>query len=367
MSERSFLPLARPCVGAAEVDAVARVIASRHLAMGPETAALEREVSDLLGGAEVAAVSSGGTALLCALAALEVGPGDEVVVPAFAFPAAAQAAAWLGAVPVAADVDPVTMAVTPSTVALVCGPRTRAVVVVHPFGVSAPVEAVQDAVGVLPVVEDAACSLGGATPGGGPSGTVGPLGCFSLHPRKLATAGEGGLVTGRPEFLARVRRLRDYGRTGTGPGDAFGEVGLNFRMSDLAASVARVQVGALANSLARRAHLAGRYREALSRVPGVRLQGDGGASGRVWQSLVVCLDRDAAPVRVALNAAGVGAGIAAHALTQQSFMQRLGAGVGGCVVAETLARCTLALPLFDEMDDRDVEVVADVLDSVMRS
>lgn len=367
MSERSFLPLARPCVGAVEVDALARVIASRHLAMGPETAALEREVSVLLGGGQVAAVSSGGTALLCALAALDVGPGDEVVVPAFTFPAAAQAAAWLGAVPVAADVDPGTMAVTPFSVAQACGTRTRAVVVVHPFGLSAPVEAVQEAVGALPVVEDAACSLGGMTSGGRSSGTVGVLGCFSLHPRKLATAGEGGLVTGSPDHLARVRRLRDYGRTGTGPGDAFGEIGLNFRLSDVAAAVARVQVGALATSLTRRAHLASRYRQALARIPGVRLQGEDVVSGRVWQSLVVCLDRDSAPVRIALNAAGVGAGIAAHALTQQSFMQRFGAGRFACPVAETLARSTLALPLFDEMDDRDVEVVADVLDSVMRA
>ncbi len=368
MSERPFLPLARPCVGDAEANAVARVIATRHLAMGPETAALEREVSALLGNADVAAVSSGGSALLCALAALDIGPGDEVVVPAFTFPAAAQAILWLGATPVAADVDPDTMAVSPRTALAACGPRTRAVLVVHPFGLSAPVEAIQEAVAPLPVIEDAACSLGGTTPGGRPSGTAGILGCFSLHPRKLATAGEGGLITGAPERIARIRRLRDYGRTGSGPGDAFSEVGLNFRMSDIAAAIARVQVAALPRSLARRKHLAGRYLSLLTGVLGVSVQGfeiiDG---GRVWQSLVVRLDREVEPVRAALNAVGIGTGIAAHALTEQTFFRKMRPDTPACPVAQDLARTTLALPLFDEMVDADVSRVVEALDGVLRS
>jgi perosamine synthetase len=367
MSERPFLPLARPRVGDAEATALARVLASRHLAMGPETAALEGEVSNLLGGVEVAAVSSGGAALLCALAALDLRPGDEVVVPAFTFPAAAQATLWLGATPVAADVDPDTMAVTPATVAAACGPRTRAIVVVHPFGLAAPVAAIRDEVGPLPLIEDAACALGGMTVSGQAVGTIGDLGCFSLHPRKLATSGEGGLVTGRPDRLARVRRLRDYGRTGSGPDDAFGEVGLNFRMSDLSAAVARVQVAALPESLARRETLARTYRTRLADVPGARVQGGAQESmGRVWQSLVVRLDREAAPVREALVASGVGAGIAAHALTRQTFFRRGQPGAPACPVAEALARTTLALPLFDEMADADAAHVVEVLDGLMR-
>lgn len=368
MSDRPFLPLARPRVGEAEATALARVLASRHLAMGPETTALEREVGDLLGGVEVAAVSSGGTGLLCALATLDLRPGDEVVVPAFTFPAAAQAAAWLGATPVAADVDPDTMAVTPATIAAVCGPRTRVVVVVHPFGLAAPVDAIRGEVGPLPIIEDAACALGGMTASGQAVGTVGDMGCFSLHPRKLATSGEGGLVTGRPDRLALVRRLRDYGRTGSGPDDAFGEVGLNFRLSDIAAAVARAQVATLPDSLARREALAAAYRARLGDVPGVRVQGRPHESaGRVWQSLVVLLDRDATPVRAALVASGVGAGIAAHALTRQTFFRKRQPNAPGCPVAEELARTTLALPLFDEMEDADVAHVVDVLGRVMRS
>lgn len=366
MSERPFLPLARPRVGDAEATAVARVLASRHLAMGPETAALEGEVGDLLGGAPVAAVSSGGTALLCALATLDLHPGDEVVVPAFTFPAAAQATLWLGAVPVAADVDPDTMAVTPVTVAAACGSRTRAVVVVHPFGLAAPVDAIRNGMDPLPIVEDGACALGGRTASGRAIGTVGDLGCFSLHPRKLATSGEGGLVTGRPDRMERVRRLRDYGRTGSGPDDAFGEPGLNFRLSDLAAAVARVQVEALPDSLVRREVLATVYRTRLADVPGVRVQ-DPGTPGRVWQSLVVRLDRDAGPVRAALVAAGIGAGIAAHALTRQTFFRREQPDAPACPVAEELARTTLALPLFDEMAAAEVAHVVDVLDRVMRT
>ena len=276
------IPLARPRVGSEELEAVARVLASRHLARGPEAAALERDVAALLGVGEVLAVSSGGAALLLALKALGVGPGDEVVVPAFTFPAAAQAAWWLGATPVPADVSDQTLAVDAATVGARIGPATRAVVVAHAFGIPADVEAVVAAAGTVPGIEDAACSLGGTTPSGRPSGTVGAFGCFSLHPRKLATSGEGGLVVAAGASARAVRLLHDYGRTGAGFGDVFGGVGLNFRLSDVAAAVARVQVARLADSLARRGRLAARYLAALDGVPGVGVPAGARRPGNAW-------------------------------------------------------------------------------------
>jgi dTDP-4-amino-4,6-dideoxygalactose transaminase len=331
-------------------------------------AALEREVAAMLDGAPVAAVSSGGAALLVAFKALALGPGDEVVVPAFAFPAAAQAAAWLGALPVAADVDPETFAATPETVAAVLTPATRAVVLVHAFGIPGDAEALSASCldyGLF-LVEDAACSLGGRTLSGRPSGTVGTLGCYSLHPRKVATTGEGGLVTGSPDMLDRVRSLRDYGRTGVGPGDIFSDVGLNFRMSDLAASIGRVQAGRITASRNGRATLVARYIDGLSGLPGVQIPAGWDLPGQTWQSFVVRILGDANGAREAMNREGIGAGVAAHALTDQGFYRRIAPRDTPCPVAETLARECLALPLFDEMSIDQVDQVVSSLKNIVR-
>ncbi len=364
MEDDRTIPLARPYVGSEELDAVRRVLASRHLAQGPETAALEAEVSAMLDGTGVIAVSSGGAALLLAMEALDVGPGREVVVPSFAFPAAAQAAFFLGAVAVPADVDEATMAVTPETVARALSERTRAVVVVHPFGIPADIEgivALCRARGVA-TIEDAACSLGGRTWTGSPSGTVGDIGCYSMHPRKPATAGEGGLLATRdPDVGMQLKRLRDYGRTGAGAGDVFGEVGLNFRMGDVPAAIGRVQVGRLAASIRVRSMLAERYRKRLAGKNGVRIPGGYDRPGQTWQSMVVRLDRPADPVRRALLDDGVQAGVTAHALTQQAFWRQRCPDGPSCPVGEALAATTLALPLFDEMTGSQVDRVADRL------
>jgi dTDP-4-amino-4,6-dideoxygalactose transaminase len=354
------IPLARPRIGDAERSAVLRVLDSRHLAQGPEAAALEREVAALLGGRrDVVATSSGGAALLVSLSAAGVGPGDEVVVPAFTFPAAAQAAFFLGAVPVPAEVDPDTMAVTADSVAARLSARTRAVVVAHAFGVPADVEAVADVARPrgIALVEDAACSLGGTTPGGAPSGSVGDWGCFSLHPRKLVTAGEGGLVACDPARAARVRTLRDYGRTGSGFGDIFGDAGLNLRLSDLAAAVARAQVAALAEGRAARARIAAAYRDALAGCAGVRIPAGFDRPGTVFQSFVV-VAADGPTLVARLAAQGIGAGPAAHALTAQAVFRARCPGAPECPVAEALARQAVALPLYEEMDLADAVRVA---------
>jgi len=364
MDEDRTIPLARPYVGSEEMDAVRRVLSSRHLAQGPETAALEAEVAALLDGTGVVAVSSGGAALLVALAALDVGPGTEVVVPSFTFPAAAQAAFFLGAVAVPADVDEGTMGVTPASVERVLTSRTRAVVVVHAFGIPADIEGVVALCRPrhIAVVEDAACSLGGRTWTGAPSGTLGAVSCFSLHPRKPATSGEGGLVaTADSAILGRIKRLRDYGRTGAGSGDVFGDVGMNFRMADVPAAIGRVQLGRLARSIRLRAALVERYRVRLADRAGIAIPAGYSRPGQTFQTMVVRLDRPADPVRRALADDGIQAGVAAHALTQQTFWRQRCPDGPACPVGEALAATTLALPLFDELTRSQVDRVADRL------
>lgn len=371
MDEDRRIPLARPYLGAEEWEALRRVLASRRLTQGPEVQAFEEETRVRLDGAEVAAVSSGGAALLLAMKALGVGPGDRVLVPAFTFPAAAQAALLIGASPIPVDVCEETLAPSPDAVAraLENGPWA-AVVVAHAFGIPADIEEVARVChrrGV-PLIEDAACSIGGRTPGGAPSGTVGDLGILSLHPRKNLVAGEGGAVISRdPEKIRRVRAMRDYGRTPTGTEDAFGEEGLNFRLSELAAAVARVQWTRLEDGIRTRGLLARGYREALREVSGVRWVGGYDRPGQTWQTLVVRLDRPAAEVRRRLLTRDVEAGVAAHALTLQTFWRRRFPTADPCPVAEALARETLALPLFVEMAPFQVRQVVRHLSEAMGS
>jgi dTDP-4-amino-4,6-dideoxygalactose transaminase len=187
--------LARPDVGEAELAAVGDVIATGQLTMGPKVEEFETAVAAAVGTAHAAAVSSGTAALHLVLLALEIGPGDEVIVPAYTFPATANAVELCGARAVLVDVDPDTFVVDPAAVAAAVTPRTRAVMAVHLFGRPVDWEMLQTAVPQeVALVEDAAGALG-ARYRGTPCGALGVAGCLSFHPRKIVTTGEGGAVT----------------------------------------------------------------------------------------------------------------------------------------------------------------------------
>jgi len=364
------IPLARPFLTAGESEAVARVLESRFIAQGPETAAFERELSGYVGGREVIAVSSGGTALLLALMAAGVGDGDEVVVPDYVFPAAAHGAMFLGAVPVPADVDLQTLSITPRTVARRLSARTRAVVVVHPFGIPADVEGI---LAVCPdgvtVIEDGACALGGLTAGGHAVGTVGRIGCFSFHPRKSISTGEGGCICADAADATNLRLWRDYGRSGRGFGDVFSDVGMNFRLSDIGAAVGRVQLGRLRHSIEHRGRLAALYMSRLADVDGVRVPDGYRQPGNTFQSFVVELAGEPALVVDYLARNGIGSGPAAHALSMQTvFRNRYPAFVDSCDGSGAeLAAGTIALPLFDEMTEGQVDRVVKALAAAMKT
>lgn len=363
--DQSFIPLARPRIGKPEMDAVRRVLKSRHLAQGAEVEALEREVSALLGGRPVVAVSSGGAALLLAMAAAGVGPETEVIVPCFTFPAAAQAAMWLGAKPVPADVCYGTLTVDPVSVKKCLSRRTRAVVVPHAFGIPADNELERIIELVRPrgifVIEDAACGLGGRTEKGRPLGTFGDFACFSLHPRKPVAAGEGGLIACDEAFVETLRVMRDYGRTQRGFGNVFEAYGLNFRLSDVAAAIARAQLSRLEESKKKRRAL---YMEYQSNLRGLFLIPDGfSTEGQTYQSLVVDIMLEkAAKVAKRLLKKGIETGPAGYALTEQPFyLRKYESKKYKCPVSEGLARSMLALPIFDEMTKRQVRKVCKAL------
>ena len=246
-SEDARVRLAFPDLGADELAEVEQVLESGQLTMGPKVVEFESELARACEVEHVVAVSSGTAALHLAVLALGIGPGDEVLVPAFTFPATANVVALAGARPVLVDVDPTTMNVDPERAAAAMTTRTKAILVVHLFGRPARVEELPDAT----LIEDAAGALG-ARRAGRACGGIGRVGCLSFHPRKIVTTGEGGAVTTNDAELADVvRRARHHGIE---PRGAFeiARPGLNYRLSDILCAVGLPQMRRLDALLAER-------------------------------------------------------------------------------------------------------------------
>ncbi len=272
-ADTGTIPVMRPWLGAEEAEAAAAAVASGWVAQGPRVAEFERRVAERVGAPDGVAVSSCTAGLHLALVALDVGPGDEVVVPSLSFIATANVVRYVGASPVFADVDVATGNLTAETVERVLTPRTRAVVVVHQGGVPADVDAIGALCGPrgVEIVEDAACAIG-AELGGRPIGSHSDLVVFSFHPRKVITTGEGGMVMARsPQHAARIRRLREHGMSVSAADrhasqrvvlEQYLEVGFNYRMTEIQAAVGLVQLGRLDAVVERRRSLAARYTSA---------------------------------------------------------------------------------------------------------
>jgi perosamine synthetase len=366
------LRLADPRFGPEALDALARVLRSGTLTQGPAVAELEAALAAFTGARHAVATTSATAALGLALAALDVGPGDEVVAADFTYPATGNAVLARGATLRLADVDPDTYCVDPAAVAALLGPRTRAVIAVDVFGLPADYRALEPLLANrgVPLVCDAACSLGGAIDGRR-TGTFGLLSCFSFHPRKSLTTGEGGLVTTDDDALAsRLRRLRDHGAERRGWRATFVEPGFNVRMSDLNAALGLVQVPGHAETVRRRGALADRLSERLAGIGGVVPQAVPPGHLHPYQSYVVtcddAVDRDA--LVPALRARGVEATLGTYAMhAEPAFRDACGTRPGDLPRSHALARRTLALPLHQGLSDADIDAVADALAAVVRT
>ena len=274
------IPIVRPSLGEAEVDAVARVIRSGWVAQGPEVAALEREFGDAVGAAHGVAVSNCTAALELCLRALWVGLGDDVVTVSHSFIATANAIVAVGARPVFVDIDPATFGMNPALLEAALTPKTRAILCVHQLGFPCDLTGILDIAARhnLPVIEDAACAVGSEIKTvetwqhiGRPHGR---LACFSFHPRKVITTGDGGIITTADQALAaRLRLLRQHAMSVSSTirhesqrviFESFDEPAYNFRLTDLQAALARTQLGRLTETIATRRGLAERYRSALA-------------------------------------------------------------------------------------------------------
>jgi perosamine synthetase len=351
--------LARPDVGPEELAALADVVATGMLTMGPRVAEFEQAIAEACGTAHAAVVSSGTAALHLAMLAIGIGPDDEVIVPAYTFPATANAVELCGGRAVLADVDPETFNVEPARVAEALTPRTKAVVAVHLFGRPVDWEALQTVVpdGVV-LVEDAAGALG-ARYRGAPCGSLGRAGCLSFHPRKIVTTGEGGAVTtDDEEIAATVRRLRHHGIASGGAFD-IPEPGPNYRLPDLLCAIGIPQLRRLDALLAARARVAAWYDERLGELFSTPSAAPGDVHG--WQAYVIGLDRRDEAL-AALRAQGIEVQVGTYALQHLSAYRDRGRFPG----ADSAFGRALALPLATAMSEDEVDRVAAALRAYAR-
>jgi perosamine synthetase len=374
MAPENAIPLARPSFDEAEIDAVRRVMASGWVAgQGPAGAELESGIKELTQTEHAVALANCTAALHLAMIVGGVGPGDEVVVADYTYPATGHAVRYVGARPVFADVRQDIGTVDPSDVAAAITPRTVAIIGVDTMGQCADwdeLRAIADRHGLL-LVEDAACSAG-ATYRGRAAGSLADIACLSLHARKGITSGEGGLlVTNNRDWAERARSLAVFG-TGSAfarasaPGfsiPAFHELGYNYKLSDIQAAVASVQLGKIDGFLARRRQLASLYGDALAETEGVTVPTVAEGRDHTWQTYAVRLadDIDRDQVAAGLRAMGIGCNIG----TFSCHLQPVYDDPRECPVSASLYRSHLALPLFTEMTESDVERVVNGLEKAM--
>jgi perosamine synthetase len=389
------VPLSSPDITQAEINAVTAVLRTPHLSQGPELAAFEAALAKYHGVPHAVAVSSGTAGLHLALLTLGIGEGDEVIVPSFAFIAVANAVLQVRATPVFAEVDPATLNLDPAAVERAVTPRTRALLVVHTFGIPAEMDALEAIAGRhnLFLIEDASEAIGAEF--GDPSharraGSFGDLAVLGFYPNKQLTTGEGGAVLARnPAHAARLRSLRNQGRGPQGQVFVAGvegrspqplgdwldnaEPGYNYRLSDIACALGRVQLGRIEEMLAMRQAAAERY-DALLRaipVPGLELP-PLTLPRRVisWFVYVVRLperlDRDR--IQAALARRGVATGrYFAPIHLQPAWRAHPSAAAASLPLTESIARRALALPFFNRIAASQQEEVASALRDAIRS
>lgn len=294
MSEHT-IPWWSPQVGPDEYGRLREVLESNYLNEGDVTTKFEEEIAGLVGVRHAVAVTSGTSALFLSLAALGIGPADEVIVPDLTFIATANAVTLAGATVVLADVDPDTLNLSPESFDRAITARTRAVMPVHVSGRAADMAAITAIAADhgIAVVEDAAEALRSSV-GGRALGTIGVTGCLSFSPNKTITTGQGGMILTNDDGLhVRLRELKDQGRPvrGTGGDDVHASVGFNFKLTNLQAAVGLAQLGYLSERIDRQKRTYEQYARGLAGVGGVRLPGFDIAGGEVPQWVDAVVDR----------------------------------------------------------------------------
>jgi dTDP-4-amino-4,6-dideoxygalactose transaminase len=380
------IPVARPVLDEREVEAVRRVVLSGWVTQGPEVAAFEKAFAEKVGAPHACAVSNCTTALHLALKAVGVGMDDEVITVSHSFIATANAIRYCGGIPVLVDIEQNGFNIDAALIEPAITSRTKAILCVHQLGMPCDLLRIVE-IGRrhgIPVIEDAACAIGSEIlcgdrwePIGRPHGDIA---CFSFHPRKVITTGDGGmLTTGNPEYDAKFRLWRQHSMSvsdavrhgsSTVIQESYPELGYNYRMTDLQAALGRVQLERLPEIIARRRELAQLYAAAMASVPGIVVPHEPAWARSNWQSYCIGLP-------IAVNQREVMQTMLDHGIaTRRGVMnihlepayRRCRSYVTGSDLERSVAAQShsIILPLSGHMADEDVGVVASTLDMALR-
>ena len=363
-----MIRLTIPTIEEDDLEAVREALASGYLVQGPRVAAFEHCVADYVGTEYAVAVSNCTAALLLALMALDIGPGDRVAVTTYSWPATANVIALCGANPVFVEIEAGTFNMDPAAlVALLKRTKVKAVLPVHTFGGMADMPRILEAAAAhgVPVVEDAACALG-AKLHNKRAGTWGVMGCFSFHPRKAITTGEGGIVTTDDPSLARkLRILRNHGQDPDTPAPDFVAPGHNMRLTEFQAALGSTQMRKVERIIESRRARAAHYDELLS---GTSLTAPEMLAGsrHVYQSYAALLPSVVAPARAkiisALKAQGVETTIGTYHMPLTTYFRTCGEfRAGDFPVTDDVAARALSLPLFEALTEAQQGKVVEAL------
>jgi len=367
------IPLSRPDIGQADMDAVVAVLRTPHLSLGPKVPEFEKAFAEYVGARRAVAVNSGTSALHLVVRALGLGPGDEMITSPFSFVASANCALFERARPVFVDIDEATWNLDVGKLEAAVTDRTRLLLPVHIFGRPMPMDAVLRIAGRhgnIPVVEDA-CEALGATYQGRKVGTFGRAATFAFYPNKQMTTGEGGMiVTDDDRFADLCTSLRNQGRDAGAGWLAHARLGYNYRLADINAALGLAQLVRLPEFLRMRSGVARRYLEKLGRLEELVLPvpyEDGELS---WFVFVVRLadrftqgDRDA--VLESLRRDGIGCNNYFTPIHLQPFYRDLGYKPGDFPVCEKISEHTLALPFYNRLTEKDQDLVVATLKSAL--
>ncbi len=378
MSHVRNIPVARPSIGTEEELAVVAALRSGWVAQGPRVAEFERAFAEYVGATQAVAVSSCTTALHLALVAGGVKLGDEVLCPSLSFMATANCIVYAGAKPVFVDIDPATYNIDPVGIERAITPDTKAILVVHQIGLPAQLDeimAIASRHGLL-VIEDAACAVGAEYLGrriGLPHAT---MACFSFHPRKVLTTGEGGMITTADDQLAaRLRRLRQHAMSVSDltrhnssrvVNESYDEIGYNYRMTDMQAAMGLVQLRRLDEMLAKRRELALHYSSRLRSLKWLALPQEPAGFRHNFQSYMVRLSSEAPITRDQLMQELLDRGVSSRRgimaihreVPYRAGWDRL------LPVTNMVTDTTLVLPLFHEMTNEDQDYVIECLEEI---